>query len=63
VTGPEHLLEGKRLLAKAAENQWDEALRASIATEAHAHLTAALVTVLAAALLPERLSRQGASDA
>jgi hypothetical protein len=62
MTGPEHLAEGKRLLARAAEVH-EGMLRGSIAQEAHAHLLAAQVIAFAAAHLPDRLSWQKAGDA
>lgn len=62
MTGPEHLAEGKRLLARAAE-VYEGMLRGSIAQEAHAHLLAAQVIAYAAKELPESVSWQEAGDA
>jgi hypothetical protein len=62
MTGPEHLRAGKALLVKAADTH-EGMLRAGIAAEAQAHLTAALVIAQVAALLPDRLSWQEAGDA
>lgn len=63
MTGPEHLREGKRLLAQAAEVGWDDTTWAAIATEAQAHLLAAQVIAFAEANLPESISWQEAGNA
>lgn len=62
MTGPEHLTEGKALLVKAAGTH-EGMLRAGIATEAHAHLIAALVIALVQDRHPEAISWQKAGDA
>jgi hypothetical protein len=61
MTGPEHLAEGEALLVKAAGTH-EGMLRAGIATEAQAHLTAALVIAVAQAQLPESISWQKAGE-
>jgi hypothetical protein len=62
MTGPEHLAEGKRLLARASE-VYEGMLRAGIAQEAQAHLTAAQVIAYVAKELPDRITWQEAGDA
>jgi hypothetical protein len=64
VTGAEHLREGKRLLA-AADGQrlrLGTPERQSIATEATAHMLAALTAVLVADKLEERTSWKDAAE-
>lgn len=63
MTGPEHLTEGKRLLAEAATVGEATAAGQAAATVALAHLTAAQVIAYAAAQLPDRISWQEAGDA
>ncbi|WUH94551.1 hypothetical protein OG900_33345 [Streptomyces sp. NBC_00433] len=63
MTGPEHLLEGKRLLAKAAVVGEATPAGQAVATAATGHLLAALTTAFAAAHLPDRTSWQKAGDA
>jgi hypothetical protein len=55
VTGPEHYREGERLLRQCTEFGSGER-RGSIATEANAHFTAALVACLAAHQHPESMA-------
>jgi hypothetical protein len=64
VTGPEHLREGKRLLAYADGQQWRLGTpeRQSVATEATAHMLAALTAVLVADRLEERTSWKDAAE-
>jgi hypothetical protein len=63
VTGPEHLREGKRLLAEAATVGEATPAGQATATAATGHLLAAQVCAYAAAQLPERITWQEASDA
>lgn len=65
MTGPEHLREGKRLLAAADGQNFRIGTpeRQSIATEATAHLLAALTAVLVADRLEERTSWKEAAEA
>lgn len=63
MTGPEHLIEGKRLLAALREKSGTTADMQAVATVALAHLTAAQVCAYAAAELPDRTSWQEAGDA
>jgi len=63
MTGPEHLREGKRLLAAIREKTGTVADMQAVATMALAHLTAAQVCAYAAAELPERVSWAEASEA
>jgi hypothetical protein len=63
MTGPEHLREGKRLLADAATVGEATPAGQATATAALAHLTAAQVIAYAAAALPDRISWQEAGDA
>ncbi|GGW15730.1 hypothetical protein GCM10018980_52010 [Streptomyces capoamus] len=53
MTGPEHYLEGDRLMKRASTMIEGSEGRARTATEAHAHYTAALVACLATSQLPE----------
>lgn len=62
MTGPEHLIEGKRLLAEATAVGEATPAGQAVATAALAHLTAAKVIAYAAAELPDRLSWQKAGD-
>lgn len=65
MTGPEHLREGKRLLAAADGQNFRPGTpeRQSIATEATAHLLVALTAVLVADRLEERTSWKEAAEA
>lgn len=63
MTGPEHLREGKRLLAQCREYGVGSDRRQSVATEANAHLLAALTAAVVVDRLPERTSWQEAADA
>lgn len=62
MTGPEHLREGKRLLAHC-EN-WDKGSPEgqSLATEANGHLLAALACAVVADKLEERTSWKEAAE-
>lgn len=62
MTGPEHLREGKRLLAAIREETGTAADMQAVATVALAHLTAAQVCAHTAAELPERVSWAEASE-
>ncbi|MGW0837566.1 hypothetical protein [Streptomyces prunicolor] len=63
MTGPEHLREGKRLLAGVDLNSnWGEEAQARIA-QSQAHLLAALTAVLVADRLEERTSWKEAAEA
>lgn len=55
MTGPDHYREGERLLRQCTEFSSGER-RGSIATEANAHFTAALVACLAAHHHPESVA-------
>ncbi|MEV6504777.1 hypothetical protein AB0M61_01480 [Streptomyces sp. NPDC051642] len=63
MNGPEHLREGKRLLAHCGN--WDKGSSESqsLATEATAHLLVALTAVLVADRLEERTSWKEAAEA
>jgi hypothetical protein len=63
VSGPEHLREGKRLLAEAAVVGEATPAGQAVATVATGHLLAALTVAVAAAHLPDRISWQEAGDA
>lgn len=63
MTGPEHLREGKRLLAEAATVGEATPAGRALSTAALGHLTAAQVCAYAAAELPDRTSWQEAGDA
>lgn len=63
MTGPEHLREGKRLLAQCATLGEGTPAGQATATVATAHLLAAQVIAYAAAHLPDRTSWQEAGDA
>lgn len=63
MTGPEHLIEGKRLLGQAAEVGEATPAGQALATAADAHLRAAQVAAYVAAELPDRISWQEAGDA
>ena len=56
MTGPEHLREGKRLLATCSDFTDGSPESQSLATEATAHMLAALTAVLVADKLEERTS-------
>lgn len=62
MTGPEHLREGKRLLAGVDLNSnWGEQARARIA-QSQAHFQAALVCAVVADRLEERTSWKDAAE-
>lgn len=63
MTGQEHLREGKRLLAVCAKHSGDSDRRRAIATEAQAHLLAALTAAVVADRLPDRTTWQEAAEA
>lgn len=65
MTGPEHLIAGKRVLAglPGLPGDTDMGDIQAAATFALAHLTAAQVCAYAAAELPDRLSWQEAGEA
>ena len=65
MNGPAHLREGKRLLAYADGQQWRLGTpeRQAVATEATAHMLAALTAVLVADKLEERTSWKEAAEA
>lgn len=63
MTGPEHLREGKRLLAECATIGEATPAGRTLATIAHAHFAAAQVIAYAAKELPESISWQKAGDA
>ncbi|MEU6597836.1 hypothetical protein [Streptomyces flaveolus] len=58
MTGPEHYREGERLLARCAEMGEGTDARGHLATEAQAHILAALVAVHAEDKFTERVSWQ-----
>ncbi|MFE1849843.1 hypothetical protein [Streptomyces sp. NPDC059489] len=61
MTGPEHYREGERLLKQCTEYGSGER-RGSVATEAHAHFTAALVAILAEEKFPDSIKWQEATQ-
>lgn len=63
MTGPEHYLEGDRLLARASKMIEGSDGRARTATEAQAHFTAALVACLATSQHPESVAWAKAVEA
>lgn len=63
MTGPEHLREGKRLLGAGRDFRLGSPERQAVATEATAHLLAALTAVLVADRLEERTSWKEAAEA
>lgn len=63
MTGPEHLREGKRLLGVGRDFRLGSPERQAVATEANAHLLAALTSVLVTDRLEGRTSWKEASEA
>ncbi|MEU7969216.1 hypothetical protein AB0D09_38130 [Streptomyces sp. NPDC049097] len=61
MTGPEHYRRGERLLARCTE-LGESDRRGSVATEAHAHFTAALVAILAEEKFPDSIKWQEATQ-